>query len=59
MKAVAMNPITPNFGWILQAQTNSLNAGQWFDLPGSDVVNAVFIPINPANTSVFYRLRMQ
>ena len=54
-----MNPITPNIGWILQAQTNSLNAGQWFDLPGSDVVNAVFIPINPANTSVFYRLRMQ
>jgi 4-phytase/acid phosphatase len=48
-----------HIGWILQAQTNSLSAGQWFDLPGSDVVNAVVIPINPANTSVFYRLRMQ
>jgi 4-phytase/acid phosphatase len=48
-----------HIGWILQAQTNSLSTGQWFDLPGSDVVNAVFIPINPANTSVFYRLRMQ
>jgi 4-phytase/acid phosphatase len=46
-------------GWILQAQTNGLSTGQWFDLPGSDVVNAVFIPINPANASVFYRLRMQ
>jgi len=43
-------------GWILQAQTNGLSSGQWFDLPGSDVVNAVLIPINPANTSVFYRL---
>jgi 4-phytase/acid phosphatase len=45
-----------HIGWILQAQTNGLSAGQWFDLPGSDVVNAVLIPINPANTSVFYRL---
>ncbi len=48
-----------HIGWILQAKTNSLSAGQWFDLPGSDAVNAVLIPINPANTSVFYRLRMQ
>ena len=48
-----------HIGWILQAQTNSLSAGQWFDLPGSDAVNAVVIPINPANAAVFYRLRMQ
>ena len=48
-----------HIGWILQAQTNGLSAGQWFDLPGSDVVNAVVIPINPANPSVFYRLRKQ
>jgi 4-phytase/acid phosphatase len=48
-----------HIGWILQAQTNGLSSGQWFDLPDSDVVNAVLIPINPANTSVFYRLRMQ
>jgi 4-phytase/acid phosphatase len=48
-----------HIGWTLQAQTNGLSAGQWFDLPGSDVVNAVLIPINPANTSVFYRLRKQ
>jgi 4-phytase/acid phosphatase len=48
-----------HIGWILQAQTNGLSSGQWFDVPGSDAVNAVFIPINPANTSVFYRQRMQ
>ena len=45
-----------HIGWILQAKTNSLSTGQWFDLPGSDVVNAMVILINPANTSVFYRL---
>ena len=48
-----------HIGWILQAQTNGLSSGQWFDLPGSDVVNAVAIPINPANAAVFYRLRQQ
>jgi 4-phytase/acid phosphatase len=48
-----------HIGWILQAQTNGLSTGQWFDVPGSDAVNAVVIPINPANTSVFYRQRMQ
>jgi len=48
-----------HIGWILQAQTNGLSSTNWFDLPGSDAVNAVVIPINPANTSVFYRLRMQ
>jgi hypothetical protein len=46
-------------GWILQAQTNGLSTGQWFDLPGSDVVNAVVTTIDPANPSVFYRLRQQ
>ena len=48
-----------HLGWILQAQTNGLSTGQWFDVPGSDATNAVVIPINPANTSVFYRQRMQ
>ena len=47
-----------HIGWMLQSQTNGLSTGQWFDLPGSDVVNAVVIPINPANTSVFYRQRL-
>ena len=48
-----------HIGWILQAQTNGLSTGQWFDLPGSGGTNSVVIPINPANTSVFYRLRTQ
>ena len=48
-----------HIGWTLQAQTNGLSSGPWFDLAGSDVVNAVVIPINPANRSVFYRLHTQ
>jgi hypothetical protein len=43
-------------GWILQAQTNGLSAGQWFDLPGTDGVNAALITMDPANAAVFYRL---
>ncbi len=46
-----------HIGWTLQAQTNGLSSGPWFDLPGSDVVNAVVTTIDPANPSVFYRLR--
>ena len=45
-----------HLGWILQAQTNGLSAGQWFDLPGTGDVNSVATPINPANAAVFYRL---
>jgi 4-phytase / acid phosphatase len=48
-----------HLGWILQALTNDLSSGQWFDLPGSSDVNAVAIPINPVNAAVFYRLRQQ
>jgi fibronectin-binding autotransporter adhesin len=47
-------------GWILQAQTNSLSvglSGNWVDVPGSDGVTSVNIPINPAAPTVFYRLR--
>ncbi len=52
-----------HLGWILQSQTNSLNvgittpAGSWFDVPGSASVTSAVIPINPANPTVFYRLR--
>ena len=45
-----------HLGWILQAQTNSLNTGQWFDLPGTDTASSAVIPINPTNSMVFYRL---
>jgi hypothetical protein len=43
-------------GWTLQAQTNGLSSGRWFDLPGTGDVNAVAIPTDPANPAVFYRL---
>jgi hypothetical protein len=48
-----------HLGWILQAQTNGLSAGQWFDLPGTGDTNLVAIPIDPANPAVFYRLSQQ
>jgi hypothetical protein len=46
-------------GCILQAQTNGLRPGNWFDLPGTGDTNSVVIPMDPANPAVFYRLRMQ
>ena len=49
-----------HLGWILQCQTNSLNAGlglTWFDLPGTATSTQTMINLDPANPSVFYRLR--
>lgn len=49
-------------GWTLQAQTNNLSTGlggNWVDVPNSASTNQVLTPINPANGSVFYRLRYQ
>jgi hypothetical protein len=46
-------------GWLLQAQTNSLNIGvgtNWVNVSGSDAMNQRTIPINPMNGSVFFRL---
>jgi uncharacterized protein YjdB len=46
-------------GWLLQVQTNSLNAGlgtNWYTVQGSDTTNQMVIFPNPANGSVFYRL---
>lgn len=48
-------------GWTLQVQTNALNVGlsdTWVDVAGSANTNEVFIQIDPANPSVFYRLRL-
>ena len=45
-------------GWSLQAQTNNLNTGlgtNWVTL-GYESTNAVSLPIDPANPSVFFRL---
>jgi autotransporter-associated beta strand protein len=46
---------TDHKGWTLQAQTNSLT-GTWFTVPGSSSTNLLIIPIDPANTEVFYRM---
>jgi len=46
-------------GWVLEAQTNALNAGlgtNWVRVPGSATTNQVSVPINKANQSIFYRL---
>jgi autotransporter-associated beta strand protein len=51
-------------GWILQSQTNVLSVGltlptnTWHDVPGSDSSTQSVIHINPANPTVFYRLRL-
>jgi hypothetical protein len=51
-----------HLGWILQAQTNSLNTGLtpgagWFDIPGSGSATNSIISMNSTNPTVFYRLR--
>ncbi|MEI6393004.1 MAG: autotransporter-associated beta strand repeat-containing protein [Verrucomicrobiota bacterium] len=49
-------------GWTLQGQTNAPSVGlttNWFDVPDSAATNRVFLPIDPVNGSVFYRLRYQ
>ena len=47
-------------GWTLQSQTNTLTNGlgtNWADVPNSSTTNQVILQMNPANDSVFYRLR--
>jgi len=64
-KSVAGNQLTLSWpsdhtGWTLQTQTNSRNAGlsgAWFDVSGSTVTNQMTMTIDPANPTVFYRLR--
>jgi alpha-tubulin suppressor-like RCC1 family protein len=43
-------------GLVLQSQTNTLTGTNWFDVPGIGASNSVVIIMDPANTSVFYRL---
>lgn len=50
-----------HIGWTLQAQTNSLNVGisnNWVDVPGTSTINSTNITINPANGTVFYRMKL-
>jgi hypothetical protein len=45
--------------WQLQMQTNSLNASlgtNWTTVSGSTATNQIWIPINAANSSIFFRL---
>ncbi|MDR3458198.1 MAG: hypothetical protein P4N60_12180 [Verrucomicrobiae bacterium] len=43
-------------GWILQAQTNHSDSGQWFDLPCSSNASSVPTVMDSAAPAVFYRL---
>ena len=46
-------------GWILQGQTNAISVGlsnNWGTVSGSAATNRVFIPIDPANDTSFFRL---
>ena len=46
------------YSYVLQSQTNTLNVGlssNWVTVP--TVNNTITVPINPANGSVFYRLK--
>jgi hypothetical protein len=48
-----------HLGWTLQAQTNSPNSGlgtNWVAMPASTMTNAITLPINSTNGSVFFRL---
>lgn len=49
-----------HLGWFLQQQTNSRAIGlstNWTDITGSDAMTATNIAVNPADPTVFYRLR--
>ncbi len=46
-------------GWSLEAETNPLGTGlytNWYRVAGASGTNQVFIPYNPTNGAVFYRL---
>lgn len=46
-----------NSGWVLQSETN-LSSHAWIDIAGSGSVTSTNIPINPANPTMFFRLRL-
>jgi len=49
-----------HIGWSLQTQTNSRSVGlnsTWFEVSGSTATNQMTFTVNPANPTVFYRLR--
>jgi autotransporter-associated beta strand protein len=60
---LTINWPTTHLGWILQVQTNALSVGlttptnTWHDIPESTGVTSTNFTVNPANPTVFYRLR--
>jgi hypothetical protein len=56
---LTLNWPSDHIGWRLQVQTNELAQGlgtNWADVAGSTGTNQMNIPINPASSSVFFRL---
>jgi cellulose 1,4-beta-cellobiosidase len=56
---IQFNWPSDHLGWRLEAQTNSPGTGlgtNWFTVSGSTATNQIFIPIDTANGSVFFRL---
>ena len=48
-----------HFGWHLEMQANPPGTGlgtNWSAVPGSQTTNVFFVPVNPGNGSVFFRL---
>jgi CxxC motif-containing protein (DUF1111 family)/fibronectin type 3 domain-containing protein len=45
-------------GWVLQSNVNLSIATGWMDVPGSQTNSQFVITIDPANPSVFFRLRL-
>ena len=57
---LALNWPANYLGWILQEQIDTLNMGlstNWVDIAGSANLISTNLPVNPANQTVFYRLR--
>jgi len=61
--SLTINWPATHLGWILQVQTNASSVGlnlatnTWHDVPNSASVNSTNYQVNPANPTVFYRLR--
>jgi hypothetical protein len=48
---------TDHLGWGFQSNSVGLTAtGSWFAVPGASATNQITLPINPAETNVFYRM---
>ncbi|MEO5802798.1 MAG: autotransporter-associated beta strand repeat-containing protein [Verrucomicrobiota bacterium] len=61
---LALSWPTEYLGWVIEAQTNSLasgisaNTNDWHILPGTELVTATNLTIDPANPTVFFRMRL-